>query len=142
MPVPLPGNGSGISSKKSSVSVPGYGEAISALARVYQDSGQAAKATELLTKAATDNPKDGKVQFNLGVFRDGRIEFVEDFPAFDRNGDGKDPERNKGAILAAEASRLAALLVGQMLPAFSLLAPCDPGASAPDYITAIVKRSN
>jgi tetratricopeptide (TPR) repeat protein len=47
---------------------PGYGEAISALARVYQDSGQAAKATELLTKAATDNPKDGKVQFNLGVF--------------------------------------------------------------------------
>ena len=47
---------------------PGYGEAISALARVYQESGQAAKATELLTKAATDNPKDGKVQFNLGVF--------------------------------------------------------------------------
>jgi len=47
---------------------PGYGEAISALARVYQDSGQAAKATELLTKAATDNPKDGKVQFHLGVF--------------------------------------------------------------------------
>jgi hypothetical protein len=28
-------------------------------------------------------------QFDLGVFRDGRIEFVEDFPAFDRNGDGK-----------------------------------------------------
>jgi Carboxypeptidase regulatory-like domain len=27
-------------------------------------------------------------QFDLGVFRDGRIEFVEDFPAFDRNGDG------------------------------------------------------
>jgi outer membrane receptor protein involved in Fe transport len=26
--------------------------------------------------------------FDLGVFRDGRIEFVEDFPAFDRNGDG------------------------------------------------------
>ena len=47
---------------------PGYGEAISALARVYQDSGQPAKATEILTKAATDNPKDGKVQFNLGVF--------------------------------------------------------------------------
>jgi tetratricopeptide (TPR) repeat protein len=47
---------------------PGYGEAISALARVYQESGQAAKATELLTKAATDNPKDAKVQFNLGVF--------------------------------------------------------------------------
>jgi hypothetical protein len=27
--------------------------------------------------------------FDLGVFRDGRIEFVEDFPAFDRNGDGR-----------------------------------------------------
>jgi tetratricopeptide (TPR) repeat protein len=47
---------------------PGYGEAISALARVYTASGQAAKATELLTKAAADNPKDAKVQFNLGVF--------------------------------------------------------------------------
>jgi tetratricopeptide (TPR) repeat protein len=47
---------------------PGYGEAISALARVYQDSGQTDKATALLTKAATDNPSDGKVQFNLGVF--------------------------------------------------------------------------
>jgi hypothetical protein len=27
--------------------------------------------------------------FDLGVFRDGRIEFVEDFPDFDRNGDGR-----------------------------------------------------
>jgi hypothetical protein len=27
--------------------------------------------------------------FDLGVFRDGRIELVEDFPAFDRNGDGR-----------------------------------------------------
>ena len=41
----------------------------------------------------------------------------------------------------ARASRLAALLVGQMLPAFSLLAPCDPGAAAPDYVTVFVKRS-
>jgi len=47
---------------------PGYGEAISALARVYQDSGQADKATALLAKAAAENPKDAKVQFNLGVF--------------------------------------------------------------------------
>ncbi len=31
--------------------------------------------------------------------------------------------------LAADASRLAALLVGQMRWAFSLLAPRDPGAS-------------
>jgi hypothetical protein len=28
-------------------------------------------------------------RFELGVFRDGRIEFVEDFPDFDRNGDGR-----------------------------------------------------
>ena len=28
-------------------------------------------------------------EFQLGVFRDGRIEFVEDFPDFDRNGDGR-----------------------------------------------------
>jgi hypothetical protein len=27
--------------------------------------------------------------FSLGVFRQGRVELVEDFPAFDRNGDGK-----------------------------------------------------
>jgi outer membrane receptor protein involved in Fe transport len=27
--------------------------------------------------------------FDLGVFRDGRVEFVEDFPAFDRTGDGR-----------------------------------------------------
>ena len=27
--------------------------------------------------------------FDLGVFRDGRIELAEDFPAFDRNGDGR-----------------------------------------------------
>jgi hypothetical protein len=28
-------------------------------------------------------------RFDLGVFRDGRIELIEDFPAFDRNGDGR-----------------------------------------------------
>jgi hypothetical protein len=28
-------------------------------------------------------------QFDLGVFRQGRVELVEDFPAFDRNGDGR-----------------------------------------------------
>jgi hypothetical protein len=27
--------------------------------------------------------------FDLGVFRDGRVELLEDFPAFDRNGDGR-----------------------------------------------------
>ncbi len=38
---------------------------------------------------------------------------------------------NNCIILAADASRLAALLVGHMRPACSLLAPCDPGASTP-----------
>ena len=33
------------------------------------------------------------------------------------------------------------MLVGQILPVFSLLAPCDPGASAPEYVSVIVKRS-
>ena len=48
---------------------------------------------------------------------------------------------NYGNVSDADASRLAALLVGQMRPAFSLVAPCDPGASAPEYVTVIVKRS-
>lgn len=46
-----------------------------------------------LTRGAHQWTVGGQVQridaaFDLGVFRDGRIEFVEDFPAFDRNGDG------------------------------------------------------
>ena len=27
--------------------------------------------------------------FDLGVFQDGRLEFVEDFPSYDSNGDGR-----------------------------------------------------
>jgi hypothetical protein len=38
---------------------------------------------------------------------------------------------NNVTTLAADASRLAALLVGHMRPACSLLAPGDPGASPP-----------
>ena len=53
----------------------------------------------------------------------------------------KGPSGNNCAILAADASRLAALLVGRILPVCSLLAPCDPGASAPEYVTVIVERS-
>jgi hypothetical protein len=49
--------------------------------------------------------------------------------------------RNYGNVSTADTSRLAGLLVGQILPVFSLLAPCDPGASAPEYVTVIVKRS-
>ena len=48
---------------------------------------------------------------------------------------------NHGNVSTAEASHLAALLLGQILPVFSLIAPCDPGASAPEYVTVIVKRS-
>ena len=39
----------------------------------------------------------------------------------------------------AGASRLAALLLGHMHPACSLLAPGDPGAAATEYVTVIVK---
>src|SRR5262249_53404829 len=48
---------------------------------------------------------------------------------------------NYGDVSAADASRLATLLVGRILPVCSLLAPCDPGASAPEYVTVIVERS-
>jgi outer membrane receptor protein involved in Fe transport len=45
-------------------------------------------------RGAHDFRFGGQVQrvdaaFDLGVFRDGRIEFVEDFPSFDRNADGR-----------------------------------------------------
>jgi hypothetical protein len=40
-----------------------------------------------------------------------------------------------------DASCRAALLVGQILPVFSLLAPCGAGASTPEYVTVIVKGS-
>ena len=53
----------------------------------------------------------------------------------------KGPSGNNSAILAADASRLAALLVGHMHPACSLLAPCDPGASAPRNDTVISGRA-
>ena len=51
------------------------------------------------------------------------------------------PFRNDANVSGADASRLAALLVGQMLPAFFLLAPCDPGASTPEYVTVNAKLS-
>jgi tetratricopeptide (TPR) repeat protein len=46
---------------------PAYGEAYTALSRVYRDSGQAAKATEILAKAAAENKADPKVQFGVAV---------------------------------------------------------------------------
>lgn len=52
-----------------------------------------------LTRGAHQWTMGGQVQrvdaaFNLGVFRGGRIEFVEDFPAFDRNRDGVVDDRD------------------------------------------------
>ena len=46
---------------------PSYGEAYTALSRVYRESGQAAKATEILAKAAAENTGDPKVQFGVAV---------------------------------------------------------------------------
>src|SRR6266545_3222403 len=45
--------------------------------------------------------------------------------------DPKDPSRNRCAILAADASCLAALLVAYILPVCAPLAPCQAGASTP-----------
>jgi tetratricopeptide (TPR) repeat protein len=46
---------------------PTYGEAYTALSRVYRESGQPAKATEILAKAAAENKGDPKVQFGVAV---------------------------------------------------------------------------
>jgi tetratricopeptide (TPR) repeat protein len=46
---------------------PNYGEAYTALSRVYSNSGQQAKATEILAKAAAENQGDPKVQFGVAV---------------------------------------------------------------------------
>jgi tetratricopeptide (TPR) repeat protein len=45
---------------------PEYADAVVALAKVYQDSGQPEKAIEMMSKAASSD--DAKVQFNLGIF--------------------------------------------------------------------------
>jgi hypothetical protein len=49
--------------------------------------------TLTMSRGAHQWTMGGQVQrvdaaFDLGVFRDGRVELLEDFPAFDRNGDG------------------------------------------------------
>jgi tetratricopeptide (TPR) repeat protein len=44
---------------------PDYSDATSALARVYQDSGQSQKAMDLMTKSAAGG--DAKSQFNMGI---------------------------------------------------------------------------
>jgi hypothetical protein len=43
---------------------------------------------------------------------------------------------------SADASRLAALLIGQILPVFSLFAPCDPGASALSMLAPISRTEH
>jgi superkiller protein 3 len=46
---------------------PSYGEAYTALSRVYSSSGQPAKATEILAKASAENKGDPKVQYGVAV---------------------------------------------------------------------------
>ena len=48
--------------------------------------------------------------------------------------DSKGPPRNNQVILAGAASRLAALLLPQIRPVFSVVAPGDPGAAPPKTI--------
>ncbi|HEX6738215.1 MAG TPA: tetratricopeptide repeat protein [Vicinamibacteria bacterium] len=46
---------------------PGYADAYAALARVYRESGQADKATEIMAKGAATGGDDAKMQFNIGI---------------------------------------------------------------------------
>jgi tetratricopeptide (TPR) repeat protein len=46
---------------------PDFSEATMGLVGVYRNSGREADAAQLLSKAATDSPQDGKVQFQIGV---------------------------------------------------------------------------
>jgi hypothetical protein len=65
--------------------------------RVPQETGQKRlQFSDALTKVSGNHTLrfGGEVQkvdarFNLGVFQQGRVEFVEDFPEFDHNGDGQ-----------------------------------------------------
>lgn len=83
---------------------PDYADAVVALAKVYQDSGQPEKGLELMTKAAGEG--DPKAAFNLGIFylNSGRSE--EALQAFQK--------AEAGDATNAEVSYfLGTLLVGQ-----------------------------
>ncbi len=48
---------------------PGEPSYVTALAKVYQESGQEEKATALVAQAAADNPQDAATQLNQGIFQ-------------------------------------------------------------------------
>jgi tetratricopeptide (TPR) repeat protein len=48
---------------------PGEPEYVTALAKIYQESGQPEKATALIAQAAADNPEDAQTQLNQGIFQ-------------------------------------------------------------------------
>ena len=47
---------------------PGDPDFVNALVQIYEQSGQEEKAKELVSRAASENPADGKAQFNQGIF--------------------------------------------------------------------------
>jgi len=63
---------------------PDYSDASSALARVYQDSGQSDKAMALMVQAATENPGDARTQYNMGVFHLNAGQSAEAIGAFEK----------------------------------------------------------
>lgn len=71
---------------------PDYSDATTALAKVYQDSGQPDKAIALVSKAAGSG--DAKAQFNLGIFYLNSGKSAEAFEAFQKAeaGDASNPE--------------------------------------------------
>jgi tetratricopeptide (TPR) repeat protein len=59
-------------------------EATLGLANVYRNSGRDAEAGELLAKAATDFPEDGKVQFQVGIAAFSAGKSTEAIAAFEK----------------------------------------------------------
>lgn len=55
---------------------PGNPDYMTALVRIYEESGQEEKAREWITRAAQENPQDGTAQFNRGIvlLKEGRNE--------------------------------------------------------------------
>lgn len=85
---------------------PGDPQFVSAMAQMYQDSGQEEKAIELMSQAASENPADAQTQFNQGIFLLSSGQSVEAAAAFE-------------AALGADSSlaeahyHLGTILVGQ-----------------------------
>jgi len=63
---------------------PDFSEATMGLVGVYRNSGREADAAQLLAKAATDSPQDGKVQFQIGVAAFSSAKTAEAIAAFEK----------------------------------------------------------